>query len=778
MEAGASEAWRVVAGLLLVAFTACGEAPPAEIERDELALDFAGTARCASCHLSEYEAWSASHHDRAMEEASPSSVLGDFSDVEFSEGGRSTRFFRRGDAFFAQTEGPDGVRADYPIRYTFGVEPLQQYLIELPGGRFQALTIAWDTRSAEQGGQRWFSLHPDEHTPPGDVLHWTGPANRWNSMCAACHSTNLRKNFDLERAEYTTTWSELDVACEACHGPGSRHVAWAEVGGEPAGANGLVRPLVRDANAHWVMDDTRGIARREPARTSHIEIETCAPCHSRRAALSEDVFEGDFLDAHMPATLEDGLYFPDGQIRDEVYVYGSFLQSRMYANGVTCTDCHEPHSLALRGDSESVCAQCHAPERFASRAHHHHEPGGEGARCVSCHMPSRTYMEIDGRRDHSFRVPRPDLSGPLGTPNACSVCHVDEGAGWAAAAVREWRGDDAVLTRHFGELIAAGRDGVAGSDQGLVGLVRDPQQPAIVRATALSVLAETGSPLLPGAIEVASRDPEPLLRLASARAAEALAPDQRPAALRELLNDPLRAVRIESARALAPVSDASWDRDDRRALGRALDEYTAVQRLAGDLPQGHVNLALLHLARGEVEQAELAYRQALAVGDYFVPAYVNLADLYRATGRDEEAEPLLRQALQLTPDSAEVHQALGLLLVRRGRMDEALVALAASARLAPAHAHFAYVHGVALQSAGLTPQALEVWNGALRRHPHDAELLSALLTTHRDAGNLEQALFYARALETARPEDPSVASMRGQLEAACRATGACPSEPR
>jgi len=708
-----------------------------------------------------------------MQEARVDTVLGDFDDVSFEHRGQTTRFFRRGDAFLVRAQGPDGAFGEFEVEYTFGVDPLQQYLVRLPQGRLQALTVAWDARPVSEGGQRWFSLHPDEDIPVGDVLHWTGPASRWNTQCAHCHSTNVRKGYDAEDGRYETTWSDLDVACEACHGPGAGHVAWAEAGADAQRANELVRDL-SSAPAQWVMDDARGIARREPPRTSHAEVETCAPCHSRRSLLSEDVFGGAYLDAHRPALLEEGLYFSDGQIRDEVYVYGSFLQSRMFAQGVSCGDCHDPHSLALRGSTETVCAQCHAPARFASEAHHHHTPGTPAARCVSCHMPSRTYMEVDARRDHSFRVPRPALSERLGAPDACTACHAERSAGWAAEAVREWRGEGASTPRHYGAVLAAGRDGVSGSDRLLAALVGADDVPAIVRATALMDLAALGGPALPPAIGEASRDPDALLRIASASAADGLPPAERIGPLRPLLTDPLRAVRIEAARALAEVPASEWSREDRLTLERALDEYRAVQRLDADQPQSQVNLALLHLARGEIEQAEAAYRRALAVGDYFVPAYVNLADLHRAQGRDAQAEPLLRRAVALAPESAEAHQALGLLLVRLRRPDEALEVLETSARLAPDRSRFAYVYGVALSSVGREDDALTVWANALRRHPHDAQLLVALVTTHRDAGHFGRALGYARVLDALRPGDQALQGLLAQLEQACAAAGDCP----
>src|SRR5262245_52176814 len=235
-------------------------------------------------------------------------------------------------------------------------------------------------------------------------MHWTGAALRWNTQCAECHSTDLRKGFDATRGSYDTRFAELDVACEACHGPGARHTAWAEAGG---GAGGDPALEVRfDAPARWLFAASRPIAQRERPLASHAELETCAPCHARRSTLREGRRPGEaLLDTHRPSLLEDGLYEADGQMRDEVYTWGSFLQSRMYAAGVTCSDCHDPHSLARRTEGNTLCAGCHRPEVFDAPVHHHHAAGSAGAACVACHLPARTYMQIDVRHDHSFRVP-------------------------------------------------------------------------------------------------------------------------------------------------------------------------------------------------------------------------------------------------------------------------------------------------------------------------------------------------------------------------------------
>ena len=364
-----------------------------------------------------------------------------------------------------RTDGHDGALHEYPIAYTFGVYPLQQYLIAMPRGRLRALGIAWDSRPKDQGGQRWFHLYPDQKLPAGDRLHWTGPDQTWNYQCADCHSTDLKKNYDLAANSYATGWTDVDVSCEACHGPGSRHVAWATSGDKADPKDrpdrmGLADWLKATDHGRWEMNPETGIARRTEKLSSN-ELDTCAACHSRRKVIARTPTPGEpYLASYLPVLLEPGFYYADGQIDGEVYEYGSFLQSRMHAAGVTCSDCHDPHSAKLRASGNTLCAQCHSPAKFDVAEHHQHQPGGAGAQCVNCHMPTRTYMVVDVRRDHSLRVPRPDLSVSLGTPNACTQCHAERSAQWAAERVAGWYPRGRQTTPHYGIALHPGGSGL------------------------------------------------------------------------------------------------------------------------------------------------------------------------------------------------------------------------------------------------------------------------------------------------------------------------------
>jgi predicted CXXCH cytochrome family protein len=657
-----------------------------------------------------------------MQEARPETALGDFAGREVRDGGETARFSRRGDRLLVRTEGPDGAPVELEVRYLFGVDPLQQLLLPLPGGRLQALQLAFDTRPRAAGGQRWRHLLPDERARPGDPLHWTGRLFNWNQRCVDCHSTGVRRGYDPATRRYATAFAEIDVSCEACHGPGSRHAAWAR-GGRTGADPGLPVRFPRDGG-RFALAPGAPTARREPPRADTAELDACGPCHARRAVLAEP-FEpgGRFEDGHRLALLEEGLYFADGQIRDEVFELGSFLQSRMARAGVVCSDCHEPHAAVLRAEGNALCTSCHRAEVFDAPTHHHHAPASEGAQCVACHMPGRVYMQVDLRRDHSLRVPRPDLAARLGTPEPCTGCHAGRDAAWAAEALRA-RGGTRGGRWHFADALHAGRTWAAGADAALVRAVRDPEAPAVARATALELLARWPGPEAFAAVQAALVDPDALVRRAAVGWLDAAPPAVRSSLAAPRLRDPVRSVRIEAARVLAGAPAAALG-PDPAALEAALEEYRAVQRANADTPEAHVSLGLLAAAGGDAPAAEASFRTALALAPELGAAAVNLADLYRAQGRDGEGERVLRDALARQPDDPGLHHALGLALVRLGRKAEAVAALERAAALGPDEPRYAYVLGVALHDTGERERGLRVLREAAARFPAHRDLAAA-----------------------------------------------------
>lgn len=726
---------------------------------------FVGRTACAECHPRESEAWARSEHALAMQVASESTVLGDFDDARATHFGRESSFHRRDGKFLARTEGPDGKPGEFEVAYTFGVDPLQQYLVAFPGGRYQVLPWCWDTRPASRGGQRWFHLYTKEPIRHDDELYWTGPAQNWNFMCAECHSTDLRKGYVADEDRYETRWAEIEVSCEACHGPGSAHVEWARAGsGDADGRKGLVLSLRERERVPFVFDPADGIARRARPREDWSELESCARCHARRGVLAAAYEHGrPLLDTHRPALLTEGLYHADGQILDEVFEYGSFLQSRMHAAGVTCGDCHDPHSLALPSPADAVCARCHQPERFATPEHHHHEPGTPGSSCVECHMPARTYMVVDPRRDHSFRVPRPDLGVELGTPDACTGCHVDRDAPWAAEAVRAWYPRGRHTQAHYARALAAGRSGAPGAGALLADLIRDARAPAIVRATAFTHLDAGAGRTELEALALGLADADPLVRFGALEALASLDARARIALALPMLDDPVRAVRAGAAGVLAELPPGSVPAERRAAYERALAEHEEELFANADRAGSLLRLGVLALARGDEAGARRWYERGLALEPRFAPLYVNLADLCRSQGRDSEGEALLLEGIRQAPAAAALHHALGLLLIRAGRLGEALDPLERAFALDPRDARNALVLGLALEAAGDEQRALESLRAGLEQRPYDRELLLALAQRELERGERDSALALARRLRELAPDDPAA---RALLEAA------------
>ena len=718
--------------------------------------EYVGRDSCGQCHAEQVKLWQGSHHDLAMQHAEEDTVLGDFSAAEFTYAGITSKFYKKNKTFMVRTDGPDGELHDYEIKYTFGVVPLQQYLIELDGGRLQALSIAWDSREKSEGGQRWFHLYPDEKVTYKDELHWTRVSFNWNGMCAECHSTNLKKNYDSKADTFNTSWSEINVSCEACHGPASNHLSWAKKLAEgelkaPDINSGFEFAFDERKNVSWLMagkDASTGTARRSVERKTDKEIEVCAQCHSRRSALTDDYRPGEaFANHYMPRLLDENMYFADGQIQDEVYVYGSFLQSKMYHQGVTCSDCHEPHSLALRQEGNGVCLQCHAAEKFDSKKHHFHETGTSGASCAECHMPPRNYMVVDPRHDHSMRIPRPDLSVEFGTPNACNNCHKDKDASWALSHTEKWyKGTSAGFQKYIAAL-HAGREGSNNAGNLLAEQIRDLDTPAIAAATSLSLLPAYLDEKNVAALKAGLQSESALVRVAAVSALEYLPVQVKVQWAYPLLSDEVMIVRIEAARILAAIPSGDLPQQQRGIIAQATQEYLQSQQVNADRPEAQLNMGNFYLAKQQFDKAEAAYQAAINLDDSFIAAYINIADLYRLQKKDNDAILILEKASVLSPDNADVYYALGLSFIRQQKNDEALKALKTAAELAQDNAQYSYVYAVALNSTGKSQQAIELLQAAYERFPQNADILTALVAFHRDAGNKFAAETYMKKLQ-------------------------------
>ena len=657
---------------------------------------FVGRETCARCHQNETKAWTGSDHDLAMDLATPETVLGDFNDRELTHFGITSRMHRDGDSYQMTTDGPDGQMETFEIKYTFGVHPLQQYLVEFDDGRVQCLPVAWDTQR-----QRWFHLYPDEKIDSEDILHWTKPAQNWNHMCAECHSTNVHKNYDLRSDTFHTTFSEIDVSCETCHGPGSLHV-------ELATAKSLF----------WDRRQGFGLAQLK-ATGSKTQLDTCAKCHSRRRNVHAGFHGGDeLLDYYEPETLDGELYYVDGQILEEDYVYGSFLQSLMYRKGVRCTDCHDPHTARLKAKGNQLCNRCHQPAKYDTPRHHHHLASSPGAACVECHMPERTYMVVDPRRDHAIRVPRPDLSVTFNTPNACNRCHDDQTAQWSANHIVNWYGEKRRHTPHYAAAIDAGRKGLAKGETLLQPWARQRSGSPMVRASAVALLGQYHGQQSIDTIQRALDDPEALVRAAAIRQFELRSDDEVMRSLLPLVDDPIRLVRTEAARLLTRTDRMPMPEDQRAAYRSALKEYIDGQMDMADQAAAHHNLGVIYSNLGQTDRAESEYRTAIRIQPRFAMSRYYLAIMLNERGETEEAERQLRDAIAEVPEFVDAYYALGLLLAANpDRMEEAVRALEQAVRIDPDNAAAHYNLGLAWQKLGRMDTAQRELQAASRLAP-------------------------------------------------------------
>jgi len=714
---------------------------------EERTATFAGSLKCKECHQKEYDKWLNSNHDHAMDVANEKTVLGDFNNAAFEAHGVSSRFYKKDGRFFVRTQGPEGKMGDFEVSYTFGWFPLQQYLVPFPGGRLQCLPIAWDVRE-----KKWYHLYPKEPLDPKDWLYWTNAAQNWNGMCAECHSTNLKKNYDVKTDTYKTTWSDIDVGCEACHGPGSHHVQWAEM-------PDMARPKVE--NVHLVVK-TSGLGSRKA-------VELCAPCHSRRASLGDYTHaEAELLDSVLPSLLTQELYFPDGQILDEVYAYGSFTQSKMYHREVRCSDCHDVHGLKLVKEGNALCLQCHRAAEYDSKEHHFHKKKGEkgdpikspdgkvlfevgtGAECVQCHMPGRTYMGIHYRLDHSLRIPRPDLSIKIGTPNACNRCHVDKNSQWSVDAITKWYGPG--RRPHYGTVIEAGRKGLPEAKKDLIRLAGDPLYPVIVRATALHLLTAYPGEDAVQAFELALMDEEALIRRTAVQSIYLSGQRRQTELIAPLLYDPVAAVRMEAVSTLAGDPSKGLSSDQRKVFQNDLQEYIQSMEYSGDFAFGRYNLGNLYAALNEPQEAIRNYHAALKIDDLFYPAKVNLAMLYNSRGENDKAERLLRDVVAKHPELYDIAYSLGLLLTEMGKPEEALRFLERAAKGLPDRSRLQYNLGLLLQRLKRDSEAESALQKALVLEPANMDYLYALTDFYLKRNRLAEAKKVAEKMVAAHPD--------------------------
>lgn len=720
--------------LFVVLFYCCVEKTRPESHEP---LQYVGSDKCQSCHAGTFEKFAGSDHAHAMDSALPRSVKGDFNDSRFVWLGDTSRFYRKGSQYYVQTLDSTGKQAEFLVSYTFGWQPLQQYLVQFTDGRIQTLPFCWDTRPKEQGGQRWYHIYGKEKIRPGDELFWTGINQNWNNMCGDCHTTNYKKQFDIGSNTFRSSWGEGRVSCESCHGPASGHISWTTNKSPGDSLKGFGFDLA-GPKLSWTMNPAKGIAYPDKHFDNTVLIETCARCHARATRVTDQYTHGQsFLQSHIPATIGTENYHIDGQIREEDYEYGSFLQSKMYANGVTCVNCHDAHSMQLKAPGNATCNTCHSPAKFNVEAHTHHPENSVGASCANCHMPVTTYMGVDDRRDHSIRIPRPDLSATMGTPNACNKCHADKSVAWTNKAFREWYGDKIPATKSFGEQLYAISRNAPGSEENWYALQSSASYPEIIKSTALEQYPGYLSPRSVELRQKSLQSSDPNTRLNALKSMAAFPPDQLLARIKPLLNDPVLTVRTEAMSMLAPLAD-QLDAASRQRFSQVAEEYLVIQRNMSDRPEGYLNQGIIFAQTGRIPEATQIYSLGMQRFPRFIGYYANLADLYRATGDEGKANEFISKGLQLEPRNGTLWYAKAMYLIRQKDLAGGIAALQKAIQIDPRDANANYAYAVALHSKGETQKAIQVLESYVQKNGNQPQVLEGLIALNQDQKQVDQ----------------------------------------
>ncbi len=703
---------------------------------------YTGSEKCHACHKKEFDLFKTSDHFHAMDTVSAATVKGDFNNSSFIYSGDTAFFYTRNNQYFVKTTDSTGVKKEFAISYTFGWRPLQQYLVQFNDGRLQVLPFCWDTREKEKGGQRWFHLYNKEKISHTDELFWMGINQNWNYMCADCHTTGFQKNFQLAANSFQSTWKESRVSCESCHGPASAHMEWAVTKDMSVPMKGFGVSLAAKQQ-NWKMDPVKQTMLPASIIANDTLIETCARCHARAARFTDEYVHGQsFLQSHVPSTANATNYYTDGQIKDEDYEYASFLQSKMYAKGVTCINCHEPHSMQIKAPGNSLCTSCHSPVKYDGPQHSFHKATGTGNTCVSCHMPTTNYMVVDARLDHSIRIPRPDQSLTMGTPNACNKCHTGKTVQWAAQNFTKWFGAKLPAEKNYGELVYNISRYMQESEPSLYSLLSNKQYPAIMRATAMEQYGYYASERVKTVVAGELKSTDANLRLNAVKAASNYPQEFVQQYVQPLLYDAVRAVRLEAMTATAPYF-ATVDETAAAQFSKVMNEYMQVQEQMSHRPEGFYNRAIIKKFTGNNAEAEQLYLTCIQRFPDFVQSYSNLVDLYREQNRDDEAKKIIDKGLLRQPNSPFLHYSLGLWYIRKKDQANGIAELKKAADKGASNSQMVYGYAIGLFSTGKQPQALQLLEQFTVKYGNQSLILDGLIAICQDMKLAARATKYA-----------------------------------
>lgn len=610
-------------------------------------------------------------------------------------------------------KAPTEKNHDYKIEYVFGLTPLQQYIVKFPNGHYQCLRTAWDTKK-----NKWFDLYPDFKVVHSEWLHWSRGGLNWNNMCADCHSTNVRKNYTQETHSYDTKFAIINVSCEACHGPGKQHVEDVKTLGDTYRDTGTMQMTIETGPKELV--------------------DQCARCHMRREQVTDKFnFEGTMLDHYFPQLITANMYHEDGQILDEDYVYGSFVQSKMYHNDVTCTNCHDAHTLERKFEGNKLCAQCHVPETYDTEKHHFHPKGSEGAQCINCHMPGKYYMGNDFRRDHSFRIPRPDLSVKYGTPNACVGCHTDKDDEWAEKKFIEQYGKPDYV--HFSDLLAPGLTQAPNALEALTQLAKDETFPEIARASAVKELSNYRNQITVNDLLHFLNDASPLVRASSLDALNEMANPEYLNYFLPLLNDEKRSVRVKAFNALGAMDAAAVPQKYQASYAKVKKEFFTYLDVISDFVGGRINRANYTLKKGKLQEAIKGYESALEIDNINNIVRTNLSNLYYQNKQFDKAEAAFKTIISQEPLYGATYYSYGLLLAELKRTPEAIVQMELATKYMPENTRVYYNLSLLYDGIHKTAKAEQTIIRGLKQEPNNENLLYLLAYHYANSGAPEKA---------------------------------------
>ncbi len=682
---------------------------------------FAGSKECKVCHEKEYKDWMGSDHQLAMQKADSASVLADFNDAYFTGKGVKYHFFKKDSLYFVNTEGHDGKYHDYEVKYTFGFRPLQQYIVPFEKGKYQCLHSAWDDKSS-----KWFDLQPELKIKHDEWMHWTGGSMTWNNMCADCHSTFVEKNYEESSGAYHTSFVEINVGCEACHGPGAQHIEYYT---DRDKYKDILPPkLYMNQNMN-----------------SKELVQKCARCHSRRSMVTNYFdYKGHFLDYYYPNLIRYPTYEKDGQILDEDYVVGSFMQSRMYnLESVSCSNCHDMHTMKLKKEGNNLCLQCHE-KKYDNYRHHFHKQDTKASQCINCHMTGKYYMGVDFRRDHSFRVPRPDQTVKYGTPNACNKCHKDKTAQWASDFIIGKYGKK--RQKHFSDWLLPALEGNLDS---LKSLISQTDFPDIIRASAVNILSDQiYSPNELNIVLKMLEDKSPLVRREAIMTLVNIGKGYEKA-IEPRLNDAIRTVRIAAARYFI----LNNIKIENTGFEKAKNEFLSDLHVNSDFASGQHQLALYYMSQGDRRLAKKAYEKALKIDNYFNLSRMNLALMEYEDGNIQLAEKLYKKVIEQEPEYSYPYFMLGLLYNEKSDNIKSLEYLKNAIEKQPPIPNAFYNYALKLQQAGKYKESLKVLDKALSLFPGNERMLYIRLLGEIKTNNKKKARLTCNELIKINPQN-------------------------